>query len=167
MNGVLQFDPQPKSQSLPASASQVRFINKLTRAPLHRTFNHQNDRGLSRLLKAWPVLSKVISTTPRGKSSCDPCHESKFSAAPHKINPPEPVNILDKLSADTTGPLPESRKCNRYFTVLVDKCSLFYHSIPTKTKYGAELGSEIVKLIKLMQTSSGKILKRFQTDGAG
>lgn len=143
-NGVFEFD----NNQISASAASARFTYKAKRDSLHRTFNHHTDTIIFRLLNLWPALPLKIQSKLKDSTSCDPCHESKFSTAPHKTTLSESVKIMDKISTDTAGPLPASRSGHRYFTVLVDKCSKYYESIVTKTISSAELGAAIIAIIK-------------------
>jgi hypothetical protein len=71
---------------------------------------------------------------------------------------------MDKTSADTAGPMPTSSQGNRFFTVLVDRASKFARSISTATK--GDAGLHIVTTLSALQLASGKILCRYQSDGA-
>jgi hypothetical protein len=60
--------------------------------------------------------------------------------------------------------MPTSSHGNRFFTVLVDRASKFARSIPTAIK--GDAGLHIVTTRRALQLASGKILRRYQTDGA-
>jgi hypothetical protein len=77
---------------------------------------------------------------------------------------PAATAIREKVSADTAGPMPTLSQGNRFFTVLVDRASKFARSIPTATK--GDAGLHIVSTLRALQLASGKILRRYQTDGA-
>lgn len=108
VDGTMKFDDLPQDKKARAFASSVRFRNKVTHVTLRWTFNHQNDVVLARLLKPWPVLSNMIRVITRGKSSCDPCHESKVFAIPQETVPSTSDEPFRKVSADTTGPVLKS-----------------------------------------------------------
>jgi hypothetical protein len=71
---------------------------------------------------------------------------------------------MDKTSADTARRMPTSSQGNRFFTFLVDRASEFARSIPTATE--GEAGLHIVTTVRGLQLASGKILRRYQIDGA-
>jgi hypothetical protein len=159
--------PIPRiSHKLLQRPSSTRYNIPATLRRHRTTFNHASVERLRRLVNAHPVLQRLRSSSPSTATSlCEPCHYGKQTKAPHSTDPvPASTAVMDKISGDTAGPMPTSSQGNRFFTFLVDRASNFARSIPTATK--GDAGLHIVTTLCALQLASGKIFRRYHTDGA-
>jgi Reverse transcriptase (RNA-dependent DNA polymerase) len=166
VNGVYRFD----DLASPSAAAAATTPTSSFRVPaqyrrLHNVFNHAHLRKLQQLASLYPSLAPAQPRrTANVEHSCEPCHIGKLTSAPHPSSPDLAKTPLETVSIDTAGPLPASRRGNRYFTVLRDAATKHLSILPTSSKSAA--GPAIVNRLKQLQTSIHAVTRRIQSDNA-
>lgn len=103
----------------------------------------------------------AITGKPKTNSICGECKLSKCTSKPHPSTD-EKFNLMDRISADILGPIPESDGGFRYVLHLVEHYSSFGGVYTIKTK--DESVMHIINFINFCENQTERKLKQFLSD---
>lgn len=107
---------------------------------LHETMNHTHPPALRQFTTTYPEATQAITRKLPDQSTkpCVPCVLGNAKRAPFPTNPAPPLQPLEAVSTDTTGPItPADIDGNRYLQIIVDAATGHTTGWPMKQKIDA------------------------------
>ena len=93
----------------------------------------------------WPTLFRDVKTYCQNCEDCQKCYNKKPPRAP-LIPLPIVEEPFQRVAMDLVGPLPKSRRGNRYILVLSDYATRYPEAIPLKKIDAEVVAEELVKI---------------------